>query len=158
MPGIAKSQAHKHQLRIWAVFECGIPILFFGLSWPIAAIYGDLPASFFRVFSTGDLVIFAALLCIGMYKDIEVGLHNQDFPPDSFYWSKASAIGIAIVFLYLYGFMKSASMSFSFEFESPSDVALLTNVYGSLSFVIFACVFCFSVRWRIIGELARLEQ
>ena len=83
---------YRRQSITWLFFECLLPGVLFGMIWCAAEFFMQgIEQPFLSVFSTADLTVYAALLCLGVFKQFDEFISRESINEKEFHWEKMIA-------------------------------------------------------------------
>lgn len=114
---------------------------------------------FLSVFSTADLTVYAALLCLGVFKQFDGFISRELINENEFHLKKMLALFIAIVLFATYAMMKVSVLSgYSAPSGDSTNLPTLTAAATtSIVAALFAVFFSLAMRWKLIKGLVSGE-
>ena len=139
----------------WIAFAVLLPLgAQFALWWPIGAYALDVSFLFERLYASGDLLPFSALLLLGLHVEVDqLRLHAGNRSVRLLILDRVAVIS-ALLCLFVYGFVKSKYVAYAFPLEGKeleSDITALAVL--SVAVVIGAVAVGTAMRVTLLREL-----
>lgn len=145
------------QWRDFKLWKCLVPLIAVIIIWPVGAFIVNTDHSFQKVFSDGDLLIFASLLLIGIFIEFKkIQLSQENLLYDNELDKDANiALVFAIIFLIIFGAIKVDILTNDYIIEANVDPKLTYYSITNIIIAFFAVIFASRTFWIVIEKLLK---
>ena len=152
---------NRHKISIfsrrtnWVVWQIVMPLCFIAVSWPICKWIKGINYAFEKTFSGGDLLLFSALLLIGVYVELfqPIILNEEPQRYKNLFRVMTAILAFGVLMLFMHAVLKFDFIEYDFS-KAGKTIDLKIRVFAYFSMV---CTF-FSVCLAIYGTWLSTEE
>ncbi len=144
--------------KIWFRYRVVLPIIFM-IMVAIKFIVNGTPYPFQRAFADGNLLLFGAMLVLGVGTDIAYDQKRYGLEQQAWFDDQPSlAYVLSVILLSIYWSIKSFAMQQSYPPPKPIEAMLTGYVIGTIGIGFVVVCYAYWLRWKTTEHLSDLIQ